>query len=945
MPQPAHTGEQPLAFGSFRLFRERKVLLDDLRPVRIGSRALELLIALVERAGEIVGKNELMAYVWPDTVVEENNLRVHIAALRKLLGDGQGEARFILNVAGRGYSFVAPVARLSESQAVRPPAQSSATLPIALTRVVGREDVIRSVLALLPKRRLISIIGPAGIGKTTVALAVADRVTADGQRRVCFADLAAIGDPQLVVGVIAAATGVAAAAEDPLGMLVGSLRDAHLLLLLDNCEHVIEPVADVVERLLRAAPGITIIATSRERLTSDGEYVLSLGPLECPRPSQKVTAEQALRFPAVQLFVERAVNALDSFRIDDVNAATIAAICQRLDGIPLAMELVAARAGTLGLEVLIESLDQSLLLLSKGRRTASGRHQSLSATLQWSHRLLSSSEQAVLMRVATFSGAFTTDAALAVAVADDLTADDVRGALMVLAQRSLLIAEIGGTEVRYRLLYVTRRFAETRLEDQGEAAAARRRHAVHHQRALELAAGDWEKLDRAGWLQRHGAELEDLRAALHWCFGPHGDIGIGAALFVASLPFGMQLSLRDFERRANLTLGVLRDGSGDSSSAEMQVHIALATLMIQLGGREDSLRHHVERMYALADRIGLAKLMTEPMAARAVMALEHVDYPDAMRQVEVLQEISRQADDALAVLVADRVSAQVYHWAGDQTRARARAERVLRHPARSIPLAYGTSAVDRRASMRVVLARISWLEGRGEEAQQIGNEALEIAQADAPASICQVLAFACCPIALWRGDRTAARVAIDALLECAQRYDFLRWRRMALCFQQALELQASRGEAGSATPSTGDGPSLSPLCQDLLATLDARWFHVEMIARATGGRAGWCTAELLRLSGDRILQSPSGIESDVAIRSAEQRYLEALQCARDQQALAWELRAATSLARLRLLTGQPDESLGRLESLCNRFPARDPSADLRDARLLFAGREPLQGVH
>ena len=146
-------------------------------------------------------------------------------------------------------------------------------------------------------------------------------------------------------------------------------------------------------------------------------------------------------------------------------------------------------------------------------------------------------------------------------------------------------------------------------------------------------------------------------------------------------------------------------------------------------------------------------------------------------------------------------------------------------------------------------------------------------------------------------------------------------------------------------PAATDGPPLSTLCEDLLATLDARWFHFEMIARATSGRAGWCTAELLRLSGDRILQSASGTDSDIAMQSAEQRYLEALQCARDQHALAWELRAATSLARLRLLTGRPDESLGRLESLCNRFPARDPSADLRDARLLFAGRELAQGVH
>ena len=945
MPKPVQISEQPLAFGGFQLFRERKILLEDLRPVRIGSRALELLIALVERAGEIVGKNELMAYVWPDTVVEENNLRVHIAALRKLLGDGQGGARFILNVAGRGYSFVAPVTRLSDSRAVRPPMQPSGALPVALTRVVGREPVIRSVLSLVQKRRLISIIGPAGIGKTTVALAVADRVTGDGQLRVCFADLATISDPLLVVSVIADATGVAAATEDPLGMLAGSLRDAHLLLLLDNCEHVIETVAKVVERLLRAAPGITIVATSRERLMADGEHVLSLGPLEFPPASRNITAEQALQFPAVQLFVERAVNALDTFRIDDSNATLIAGICQRLDGIPLAVELVAARVSTLGLEVLGESLDQSLLVLSKGRRTANGRHQSLSATLQWSYRLLSPAEQMVLRRLATFSGSFTSEAALAVAADVDVTADEVHGALMVLAQRSLLITEVGGAEVRYRLLYVTRMFAVAQLESCDEAASTRRRHAAYHLTIMEAAAESWEKLDRTGWLQRHGAELEDLRAALHWCFGAGGDIHIGAPLFVASLPFGVQLSLHDFERRAHLTLEVLRK-QGPQLLAELQVHTALASLMLQLGGREESLHLHVGRMQALADRTGLIKLMVEPMAARAVVALERVDFAEAIRQVDILQEISRGADDAFAVLVADRVSAQVFHWAGDHARARPRAERVLRHPARSIPLAYGATAVDRRVSMRVVLARIAWLEGRGEEAQQICDEALEYAQADAPGSVCQTLAFASCPVALWRGDRARARAAIDALLECAQRYQFMRWYRMALCFQQALEPSMPRGEArdpGSA--STVDGKPLSLLCQDLLATIGARWFHIDMTARATSGRAGWCTAELLRLTGDRLLDVAQAEEREAAARGAELRYLEALQCARAQQALAWELRAATSLARVRLHTGEPETALEALESLCERFLATDQSADVLAARQLLAGQGLPRRIH
>jgi predicted ATPase/DNA-binding winged helix-turn-helix (wHTH) protein len=916
-----------LAFGSFQLLRERKVLLENQRAVRIGSRALELLIALVERAGEIVGKNELMACVWPDSVVEENNLRVHIAALRKLLGDGRDDARFILNVAGRGYSFVAPVSRVGTACTTGHSATTaSTTLPIALTRVLGRDSLVTSIVKVLETRRLVTIVGPAGIGKTTVGLAVADRAGAELQRTACFVDLAAITDPRLVAVVVAAAAGIDSPTEDPIRALVAAVRNDRLLLLLDNCEHVIGAVAEVVELLLRGASGITIVATSRERLMAVGEHVVALGPLGFPDRSREVSAVEAVRFPAIELFVERASSALDSFALTDGNIDLVVDICRRLDGVPLAVELVAARAGTLGLEVIASSLEQHVLGFSKGRRGAAARHQSLSATLAWSYRLLSDVEQLLLRRISVFSGAFSSEAAIAVIANPHAALEWIRAGLAGLVQRSLLVADTGGPEVRYRLLFVTRVFAAERLAESDEVGATRRRHAEYYRRMLEAAARDWDTLDRDTWLRRHGADQEDVRSALEWSFGKEGDPTTGAAIFVASIPFGVQLSLQEFAPRALLTLGILRDQRNTDTVAELRVRTAMAVQMLQSGLQEDALGEEIERMVALAEQLGVARLMTEALSSRAVLALEHARFPTAIQHFETLETTAKRADDACAVLVADRLGAQVFHWAGFQAKARSRAERVLRHPLESIPLVYGQSPVNRRVSMRIVLARVAWLEGRAEEARKIAEDALELAQADAPIAVCQTLGFASCPVALWKGDLDQASVLVDELLDYSQRYGFTRWYRLGLCFRRSLVREGPDAAiVPRATP-------VSLLHRDLLTTIDDSWFDIDSMNRATTGAAGWCTAELLRVTGDRSLR---GADSDGA-RLAAMRYGEALVCARSQGALAWEMRAAISQARLSIAQGRRGEGLAGLESVYSRFSAGERTADLAAATELLA---------
>jgi DNA-binding winged helix-turn-helix (wHTH) protein len=297
----AASGESAISFGPFRLLPDRRLLLEGDRPVRLGSRALDILTALVEHPGELVGKDELIARVWPNTHVEESNLKFQVSALRRTLGDGN---RYLLNVPGRGYSFVAPVT-LSESPRPRAPQTADIkhahNLPVHLTRMIGRADSVSTLAARLPRQRLITIVGPGGIGKTTVALAVAEALIPAYEHGVWLIDLAPLGDPRLVPTALADALGLQIRCENPLPGLVGSLRDKKMLLLLDNCEHVIESAAALVVGVLTVAPGVQVLATSREPLRVEGEHVHRLSPLGSPPAAAPLTAVEALGFPAVQL--------------------------------------------------------------------------------------------------------------------------------------------------------------------------------------------------------------------------------------------------------------------------------------------------------------------------------------------------------------------------------------------------------------------------------------------------------------------------------------------------------------------------------------------------------------------------------------------------------------------------------------------------------------------
>lgn len=459
-----------LTFGPFELRLDQRALLREGRTLRLGSRAVELLILLAGRPGRVVGNAEILAALWPGLHVGEANIRVHVAAVRRALGDRRDTPRYVVNVPGRGYCFIAPVGRhdgglapVANAPAVSLPAVSPPIvhLPPAPSGLIGREDLLETLVELLPRRRLVTLVGPGGIGKTSLAVAAAHRRVADYPDGVRFVDLAVVPEPASPALAVASAIGVDGSA--PLPAILAALRDRHMLLVVDNCERVIQPVAALIEALLVNAGRIDILATSREPLRAQGEWVRRLPGLPVPPAEDGVGAAEAASYPAVALFLERLRAAAGGFTLHDRDVPALIRICRRLDGIPLALELAAAYGAMLGIGGLAAHLDDQLDLLAHGRRTAPARHQTLRAMLDWSYDLLPALERRVLARLSTFGGPFDLDAAVTAGRAEAMDEAAVVDAVFRLVDASLIVVEAAGSGYRFRLLETTRAYAAAKL--------------------------------------------------------------------------------------------------------------------------------------------------------------------------------------------------------------------------------------------------------------------------------------------------------------------------------------------------------------------------------------------------------------------------------------------------------------------------------------------------
>lgn len=484
--------EPAVCFGPFAFYRQRRLVTRDGEPLALGGRALDILQVLVEHAGHFVSKQALIACVWPDSVVEDINLRVHIAALRRAFGDGRDGARYILNHPGQGYCLA--MAPGNPRQSV-PLLAERHNLPARLSPVVGRDVVLGRLLAQVPRQSLTTVTGPGGVGKTTVVLRVAELLLEHFDDGAWFVDLASIREPAQVSVQIATALGLAP------GPLCAQLASARLLLVLDGCEHWLPACRELARELATTAPGVSLLFSSREPLDLPGEQIVQLPGLAVA--SALEPQHLLLACPAVRLLIELVGARRQGFAPNGRDVLNLARICQRLDGLPLALELAAAQVDALGVAGVLEQLDYGLSVLSHGRRTAVARHRSLEAVLDASFERLSADEQTVFLRLAVFEEPFTLKAALAVISCAQLTVGQLPGLLMRLTSLSLLMGEPRAEGLRYRLLHTTRAYATEKLRRKGEW------HVYHRRYVLQQAWGL-----RRSRLQPAGQRLEQ-RVGFH----------------------------------------------------------------------------------------------------------------------------------------------------------------------------------------------------------------------------------------------------------------------------------------------------------------------------------------------------------------------------------------------------------------------------------------------
>ncbi|WP_165186041.1 ATP-binding protein [Caulobacter soli] len=940
----AAAGEKVYSFGDYRLIPQRQLLLRGAFPVRIGTRALDLLQLLVERQGELVSKEQLIGFAWPGTFVHESNLKVNIASLRRALPQARSELPYIVTVPGRGYRFVAPV-RIDLEQ--KPPVIAS---PVGLDNLppphdlFGREEDIAELSARLVSTGFLTIVGPAGVGKTSVAVAVARHVADQFDDGACFVDLAAIGDARLVCPAIASSLGAGGNLSDMLSGIVEALRGQRRLLILDNCEHVLAATCMVADHIRSVLPDIGVLATSREPLRSQFETVHLLAPLRCPLAERRLDRDEALAYSAIALFVTRA-NAATGFTPTDADIPAIVDICRRLDGIALAIELAAPRLASRDPATLLHLLEQSFELLNYGPRNAPARHQTLLATLDWSYRLLSDREAAVLRLLSVFAGRFCLDDVLALGLPLDIPTDDVARCVGNLATKSLLSTNISDGKVQYRLLDATRTYAAERLRQAGEEPAALASHAAFLLRVFERAEQEWHWRLVEDWTAAYAPRINDLRKAIDWAFGAQGSPALGLWLTAAAIPLWDELSLVGESRlRVRRALRVAESHGDGDPGLRMKLILAYAwslTFAERLPPEGDEAWREG---LALAQATGSIDYQLRALWGLAVLQSFTGRHRQALVTLEAFEEVIQGESDRSAAPDGERLRAMTAFYCGQVDAAYETFVRLAReHATVSHRSRIARFQLDRYVAIRNSLATVAWVRGEAVLASEAAAAAVAGALSTGHVvSHSNALALAALPVTLWNGELEAAQAHLETLIDNFNHRDIGIWGPVSRFFGGAI--QHARGDEGGVDAMVAALDELlasnfllrAPIYASMLvqAALDqgrldvARGAADTALALVQAQEEAWCLSEVLRVRG--LVEQRDG-----ATEHAEQTLERAIASAASIGAHVFELRAAASLAELWTQLGRVSSAVTLLEETCGRLAFAHASRDHVQARKLL----------
>ena len=928
-----------IAFGPFELRIGERRLLRDGSVVDLGGRGMDLLIALAETPGTVIDQRSLLERAWPNMTVGEGSLRVAISGLRRALGEGEQGSRYIANVSGRGYCFVAPLKQMA-SASLLGPLSRPATLP-APRRLIGRDEVIDALARRLKESRFISLIGPGGMGKTSVAISAAHAFVDDTQFDAWFVDLAAISDPHLVPVAVAAALGASTQTDDIIPSLVGFLAERHTLLVLDNCEHVVAAAADLAEQLYLHTPHTHILVTSREALQVEGERVQRLAPLPFPAEGDVLGTANAQDWSAIELFVERAT-ASGSPDFTDADMMLIGTICQRLDGIPLAIELAASRVGSVGLNGVMELFDDRGRLLRRDRRSSLSRHQTLHDMIDWSFNLLTAQEKYAFVVLGVFVGPFTLDAAMGIinACAEYQTATPED--LFALTEKSLVWTLTRDGVTLYRLPEVMRAFCLEKMNECPHRDGVMRWHAAYYAKALPCPSIETTDLipDEIAIFSN---QIGNFRAALEWCFSEAGDPALGVTITAATAPYWIHLSLLGECRRWCQASLATRGSVEFAPAAELALLEGFGIATLFTLGNNDHVLDAITRGLALAEKWKAAKRHLNFLAGRHIFLTRIGDVAAALDTTRKSADLVAAGADPVARAAVEWMMGCSLHSAGNYTDAIRHLEAGFRQASTLGAKEVDLFGYDHRVRALVTFARSLWLTGAPDHAEKIAAQAIEAGtRYENPVNLCIALIFAG-GVSLWRGDFAEADARISRLIEQAHKNRLIPYKAVSQVLLGQLKIKRGQFDLGiddlrayldlmrNERHNVLLPTALRALAEGYLAlgSLDDAHRTVESALIDYAGH-GNCLEhpELLRLQGRIRFRRGDLAGSRLSLT-------EAISVAQKQGVLGFALRAATELAEIERGNGHFDAALAALKPVYDRFEEGFETADLRRARKLL----------
>jgi predicted ATPase/DNA-binding winged helix-turn-helix (wHTH) protein len=933
-------GGKVLSFGPFELSIGNRLLTNGATVVPLGARAMDLLIVLVEQANQLVGRRTLIERVWPTRGAEQVSLRVHISALRKALDQSDPGRRYIANVPGRGYSFVVPVTSLSSPTPGNLQPSSRSRLPGRLMRMLGRSDALAAIQMKLAEQKFVTIVGPGGIGKTTLAVAVAHEMSTTFNGQIHFVDLSALGGASLVAPAVAAALGVSVQTDNVVPALIDRLQERPTLIILDCCEHLIDGASSVAEELIYRVPTLHLLATSREAMRVEGEHVYELCALACPPEDGGVSAHDVLQYPAVQLLVDRVRTVRRDFELADTDAPIAAGICRRLDGIPLAIELAAGRVDIFGLSKTASLLDDRLNLSWVGRRTAPPKHQTLNAALEWSYDLLDEAEKRVLSRLSVFAGGFTFEAAVAVVADEMIDEASVSDCVWELRSKSMVAPQ--GQEGRLRLLDTTLAFASRRLGRSDEENHCRRRHALYFCDLFKQGAA----MDTPERLRVFGGEVDNLRADLNWAFSAEGDAKIGVELAAASASTWMAMALLT-ECREWMTKAISRlDDASAGSRQEMIIQSALASCMMFTGGMTEESYASWAKTRLLAECLNDTECQLDSLLVLWAHQIRLPSYAEATDLADRCGDVADGSGNRGAIATANYMRGVTYHHTGRILQAEAHFELSLHRDDE----AYRQSLIkrfgyDRKVDALAVSANLAWLRGLPDQAHRLNRMSIaEARQLDHAVPFCVALAWASFNMYLTSPDDLETEALANELVDHAAKYAVESYHGFGLGMQALCRVRRGEGDTASAALYRG----LEKLSAARYGVFN--WILQAEFARCTAaagrprqglavferakinlGDIQWYAPELRRIRGELALGNDEGLAV------GRQYFLSALELSDRQASLSWALRAATSLAIAEKSAGRKEAVWQTLQATHAKFREGLETVDLRLAKQVLNG--------